>query len=197
MSTQPDLLCMSPFQGVGFSFLSLLWQPDVEIHHVRSIKEPKVMLSMVSDISWTALPSPYSLFVNRETTMLIMVMTNEEYEDKSVVNSESLLVMMMVMLVWWVWVWVYSGQYNMLTYSTSYRKLSSLTIINLGWWIHYDSSSCAHQIIVQVHIYNDVAKSVFESSAVVVILCKAIGRINIKINQKQTWLIKILFENFF
>ena len=36
------------FQGVGFSFLSLLWQPDVEIHHVKSIKEPKVIGIMVT-----------------------------------------------------------------------------------------------------------------------------------------------------
>ena len=43
----PDVLHKTSFQGVGFSFLSLLWQPDVEIHHVRSIKEPKVMGTMV------------------------------------------------------------------------------------------------------------------------------------------------------
>ena len=41
------LLLIFPLQGVGFSFLSLLWQPDVEIHHVRSIKEPKVMINVI------------------------------------------------------------------------------------------------------------------------------------------------------
>jgi len=30
-------------QGVGFPFLSYLWQPDIEIHHVREVREPKVM----------------------------------------------------------------------------------------------------------------------------------------------------------
>ena len=36
-------ITMEDFQGVGFPFLSYLWQPDIEIHHVRSIREPKVM----------------------------------------------------------------------------------------------------------------------------------------------------------
>ena len=30
-------------QGVGFPFLSFLWQPDIEIHHIRRVSEPKVM----------------------------------------------------------------------------------------------------------------------------------------------------------
>ena len=33
----------SHYQGVGFPFLSYLWQPDIEIHHVREVREPKVM----------------------------------------------------------------------------------------------------------------------------------------------------------
>ena len=45
--TSKLLLLIFPLQGVGFSFLSLLWQPDVEIHHVRSIKEPKVMMGIM------------------------------------------------------------------------------------------------------------------------------------------------------
>ena len=36
-------ITMEDLQGVGFPFLSYLWQPDIEIHHVRNIKEPKVM----------------------------------------------------------------------------------------------------------------------------------------------------------
>ena len=34
---------MEDLQGVGFPFLSYLWQPDIEIHHVREVREPKVM----------------------------------------------------------------------------------------------------------------------------------------------------------
>ena len=34
---------MEDLQGVGFPFLSYLWQPDIEIHHVREVLEPKVM----------------------------------------------------------------------------------------------------------------------------------------------------------
>ena len=36
-------LTMEDLQGVRFPFLSYLWQPDIEIHHVRNIKEMKVM----------------------------------------------------------------------------------------------------------------------------------------------------------
>ena len=45
---EKSLFWKTSFQGVGFSFLSLLWQPDVEIHHVKSIKEPKVIGIMVT-----------------------------------------------------------------------------------------------------------------------------------------------------
>ena len=34
---------LDDLQGVGFHFLSHLWQPDIEIHHVRQVQEPKVM----------------------------------------------------------------------------------------------------------------------------------------------------------
>ena len=34
---------VNDLQGVGFPFLSFLWQPDIEIHHVRQVAEPKVM----------------------------------------------------------------------------------------------------------------------------------------------------------
>ena len=34
---------MEDLQGVDFHFLSYLWQPDIEIHHVREVREPKVM----------------------------------------------------------------------------------------------------------------------------------------------------------
>ena len=29
---------MDDLQGVGFPFLSFLWQPDIEIHHVRQVR---------------------------------------------------------------------------------------------------------------------------------------------------------------
>ena len=29
---------MEDLQGVGFPFLSYLWQPDIEIHHVREVE---------------------------------------------------------------------------------------------------------------------------------------------------------------
>ena len=34
---------LEDLQGVGFPFLSYLWQPDIEIHHIRRVSEPKVM----------------------------------------------------------------------------------------------------------------------------------------------------------
>lgn len=37
------LFYLLSIQGVGFPFLSYLWQPDIEIHHVREVREPKVM----------------------------------------------------------------------------------------------------------------------------------------------------------
>ena len=37
-------------QGVGFPFLSYLWQPDMEIHHVREIIEPKLMGQYVAGL---------------------------------------------------------------------------------------------------------------------------------------------------
>ena len=32
-----------------FTFLSYLWQPDIEIHHVRNIREMKVMGQFMED----------------------------------------------------------------------------------------------------------------------------------------------------
>ena len=29
---------LEDLQGVGFPFLSYLWQPDIEIHHVREVR---------------------------------------------------------------------------------------------------------------------------------------------------------------
>ena len=34
---------LEDLQGVDFHFLSYLWQPDIEIHHVREVREPKEM----------------------------------------------------------------------------------------------------------------------------------------------------------
>ena len=34
---------LEDLQGVDFQFLSHLWQPDIEIHHIRRVSEPKVM----------------------------------------------------------------------------------------------------------------------------------------------------------
>ena len=36
-------ISIEDLQGVGFPFLSFLWQPDIEIHHIRRVSEPKVM----------------------------------------------------------------------------------------------------------------------------------------------------------
>ena len=34
---------LEDLQGVDFQLLSHLWQPDIEIHHIRRVSEPKVM----------------------------------------------------------------------------------------------------------------------------------------------------------
>ena len=34
---------MEDMQGVGFPFLDYIWHPDIEIHHIRRVVEPRVM----------------------------------------------------------------------------------------------------------------------------------------------------------
>ena len=41
---------MEDLQGVGFPFLSYLWQPDIEIHHLKKIEEPKIMGEFVAGL---------------------------------------------------------------------------------------------------------------------------------------------------
>ena len=36
-------ISMEDLQGVGFPFLSYLWQPDIEIHHIRKVLDLEIL----------------------------------------------------------------------------------------------------------------------------------------------------------